>query len=84
MISNSDILVRVQFEVFGKVQGVFFRKFTHGKAIELGLVGSETKVAIFKEWVSKTGSPRSRITKCEFSGEEIIPTLSFSTFEIRK
>jgi acylphosphatase len=27
------------FEVFGKVQGVFFRKYTRTKALELGLVG---------------------------------------------
>lgn len=33
-------LVECAFVVTGKVQGVFFRKFTQAKAIELGLVGT--------------------------------------------
>lgn len=32
-------LVRVDFEVFGKVQGVYFRKYTQMKARELGVKG---------------------------------------------
>ena len=32
-------LVAVEFEVFGRVQGVFFRKFTNEKALSLGLRG---------------------------------------------
>ena len=32
-------LVALEYEVFGKVQGVFFRKFTHEKAQSLGLRG---------------------------------------------
>ncbi|CAG8773656.1 6327_t:CDS:2, partial [Acaulospora morrowiae] len=33
------MFVSLTYEVFGKVQGVFFRKFTREKAIELKLVG---------------------------------------------
>ena len=32
-------LVAVDYEVFGRVQGVFFRKFTNEKANSLGLKG---------------------------------------------
>ncbi|XP_060575297.1 acylphosphatase-1-like [Ruditapes philippinarum] len=32
-------LVSVDFEVFGKVQGVFFRRYTQKKAKELHIVG---------------------------------------------
>ena len=32
-------LVAVDYEVFGRVQGVFFRKFTNEKAESLGLRG---------------------------------------------
>ena len=36
---RSMSLIAVQFEVFGRVQGVFFRKFTNEKALSLGLRG---------------------------------------------
>lgn len=32
-------LQRCEFEVFGKVQGVYFRKYTQNKANELGIFG---------------------------------------------
>ena len=32
-------LVALEYEVFGRVQGVFFRKFTNEKAQSLGLRG---------------------------------------------
>ena len=38
-------LVALEYEVFGRVQGVFFRKFTNEKARSLGLRG----------WVKNTG-----------------------------
>ena len=39
MASTGGGLIAVDFEVFGKVQGVFFRKFTNEKANSLGLRG---------------------------------------------
>merc|ERR1719310_2734627 len=70
-------LLAVEFEVFGKVQGVFFRKYTNEKALSLGLMGwvkntrdgtvrgemeGETSfVSAMKTWLEKTGSPMSRI-----------------------
>lgn len=32
-------MIRCNFEVFGRVQGVFFRKYTMMKANELGIFG---------------------------------------------
>ena len=67
---------RFSFTIKGKVQGVYFRKYTQRKASSLGLVGTvqnlsngdvsgvvegeESKVNDMKEWLSKTGSPSSR------------------------
>jgi acylphosphatase len=39
MATNSTNLVSVDYEIFGKVQGVFFRKFTAAEANKLKLVG---------------------------------------------
>ena len=67
---------RISFIVKGKVQGVYFRKYTQKKASSLGLVGTvqnlpngdvsgvaegeEDRINEMKEWLSKTGSPNSR------------------------
>jgi len=80
--STSKGAVAVAFEVFGKVQGVFFRKHTHAKAEALGLSGwvkntergtvqgeaqgPSPAVDEFRKWLSETGSPRSRIDRAEF------------------
>lgn len=37
--SSSTNLISVDYEIFGKVQGVFFRKFTAAEATKLKLVG---------------------------------------------
>ena len=37
--TSSSSMIRLQYEIFGKVQGVFFRKFTKEKADSLGIVG---------------------------------------------
>jgi acylphosphatase len=67
-------LVSFAFTVHGKVQRVFFRKYTEAKAQELGLVGwckntpegtvegvaqgSFPQMAQFKEWLQHKGSPK--------------------------
>ena len=69
----------ISFEIFGKVQGVFFRKHTQAKGTELKLRGwcENTKAGTvrgeasgapdaikqFKRWLEKTGSPKSRIER---------------------
>jgi acylphosphatase len=74
---------RFGFEVFGKVQGVFFRKHTKKCADALGLAGwvrntdrgtvvgeaegPAAAMAEFRVFLESRGSPRSRIDRAEFS-----------------
>ncbi|KAI3382177.1 hypothetical protein SNEBB_002026 [Seison nebaliae] len=71
----------VDFEVFGRVQGVFFRKHTQKKAKSLAvngwimntnngtvkgqLEGNRAAVNIMKEWLRSEGSPKSKIDKAQ-------------------
>ena len=100
MASASVKLISVNYEVFGKVQGVFFRKYTQSEASKLQLVGwvmntekgtvtgqiqgKEEAVKKMKEWLKKTGSPKSKIEKAEFRTEKEITKLEFTSFEFRK
>ena len=101
MASASNVLKKIEFEVFGRVQGVFFRKHTQAKAKELGLVGwvrnhhsrktvqgcaqgEMGSLEVLKEWLSKVGSPKSKISSCEFKNEEEITKLDFEQFVIEK
>ncbi|XP_050688198.1 acylphosphatase-2-like isoform X1 [Eriocheir sinensis] len=92
-------LLAVDFEVFGRVQGVFFRKYTKKKAVELGirgwcknteektvagqLEGSHRELSLMKDWLQRTGSPSSRIEKAEFKNEKEIDDYSFKNFSIK-
>lgn len=91
---------RCEFEVFGKVQNVFFRKYTQKQAISLHLTGwcmntkqntvigelegDETKINEMKIWLENTGSPYSIISKATFS--PLIPSeiQMYKTFTIKK
>ena len=89
---------RVKFEVFGQVQGVFFRKYTAETARALRVTGwcentpngsvrgeiegSEDAVSKMKEWLVKTGSPRSVIERCEFRDEVI--GVKYHDFTVRR
>lgn len=95
---GAQVIKNVDFEIFGKVQGVFFRKHTRITARQYGLVGwvqntnhrtvigqaqgPPDKLEKMKEWLRKTGSPKSSITKAEFRNEKIINSLNFEEFEI--
>ena len=95
----SKKLIAFDYEVFGIVQGVFFRKFTQKEATKLQLVGwvkntrndtvvgqcqgEQSQIELMKRWLSKVGSPSSRIDKCEISNEKDINQLEFAKFEIR-
>ncbi|XP_053653752.1 acylphosphatase-2 isoform X2 [Cherax quadricarinatus] len=92
-------LLAVDFEVFGLVQGVFFRKYTQDQAIRLGvhgwcmntyhrtvkgqLEGPREMVKLMKDWLKKTGSPSSRIDKVEFKNEREIQDYTFKNFSIK-
>ncbi|GFT22231.1 acylphosphatase-2 [Nephila pilipes] len=89
----------IDFEVFGIVQGVFFRKHTRDKAKELDIKGwvmnsnegtvvgtiqgKEKNVDKMKTWLRKTGSPHSKIEKCTFSNDRYIAKEEFSDFFIK-
>lgn len=88
------------FEVFGRVQGVFFRKYTKQQADQLDVTGwcmntrddtvkgeiegAEDKVALMKQWLEKTGSPSSRISKAVFPPLKAVETQVYDKFTIRK
>ncbi|KAG7260730.1 hypothetical protein CRUP_026887 [Coryphaenoides rupestris] len=95
---SSEDLLSVDYEVFGRVQGVFFRKFTQAEGKKLGLVGwvrnteegtvegqlqgPRSKVTEMQDWLRNTGSPQSKIIKAEFKNEKIIQSLEHSTFKV--
>ncbi|CAL8466299.1 g5835 [Coccomyxa elongata] len=78
-------LAGFHFEVFGKVQGVFFRACTAEEANNLGIVGwvrntasgsvvgeaqgPKDNMASFKDFLQHRGSPGSRIDRCEITDE---------------
>lgn len=86
------------FEVFGRVQGVFFRKFTQEQAQSLNLTGwcmntsdgtvkgqiegAEDGINSMKKWLQHTGSPQSSIAKAVFGPLKPITESQFSVFDI--
>ncbi|XP_008046158.1 acylphosphatase-2 [Carlito syrichta] len=98
-MSTAGPLKSVDYEVFGRVQGVCFRMYTEGEAKKIGVVGwvkntskgtvtgqvqgPEDKVNSMKSWLSKVGSPSSRIDRTNFSNEKTISKLEYSDFSIR-
>ncbi|NXG50979.1 ACYP2 protein, partial [Psilopogon haemacephalus] len=95
----SGALKSVDYEVFGRVQGKDDLSYTEEEAKKLGLVGwvkntsqgtvtgqvqgPEDKVNEMKSWLSKVGSPSSRIDRTNFSNEKEIPKLDFTGFTTR-
>ncbi|KAJ3650136.1 hypothetical protein Zmor_021844 [Zophobas morio] len=93
-------LLATDFEVYGRVQGVFFRKYTQQEATKLGLKGwcmntssgtvkgviegDVNKVADMKRWLQTTGSPQSRIDKAEFTNERQINSFTYDSFKIKR
>lgn len=96
MSSDDSKLLSVDYEVFGRVQGVCFRAYTQETATRNKLVGwvkntrSGTVIGIvqgpkgrvkeMKNWLKNTGSPSSKISNCEFKNEREIPALEFKHF----
>ncbi|XP_028293339.1 acylphosphatase-1 [Gouania willdenowi] len=97
---STEDLVSVDYEVFGRVQGVFFRKYTQAEGKRLGLAGwvqntaegtvrgqlqgPRSKVKEMQEWLKTTGSPSSRIIKAEFKNEKTVENLDYSSFKVAR
>ena len=97
MATGKD-LISVDYDISGRVQGVYFRKYTQAEAKKLGLVGwvrnteagsvegqlqgPSSEVKRMKQWLRSTGSPKSKILKAEFKNEKKIQALDHSTFKI--
>jgi acylphosphatase len=97
---TSGSLISCDFEIFGTVQGVFFRKYTQQQATKLNLVGWVKNAASgtvqghmegrkddinqMKNWLRTTGSPKSKITKANFSNEKTITELNGKSFSVNK
>lgn len=91
-------LLTVEFEVFGTVQKVFFRKCTQEQGKRLGLrgwcqntpkgtvigalQGPPEKISEMRTWLTQVGSPSSKIEKVEFKNEKPIDDYTFTDFEI--
>lgn len=98
--TSKEPLRSCDFEVWGTVQGVYFRKHTQEQATKLNLVGwvqntkrktvegymagEKTNIDQMKTWLEKTGSPKSKITKVQFTNEKSIKELTDKTFDIRR
>uniref|UniRef100_A0AAY4BMN8 acylphosphatase n=1 Tax=Denticeps clupeoides TaxID=299321 RepID=A0AAY4BMN8_9TELE len=96
-MSGGGGLCSVDFEIFGHVQGRY--SYTEREGLKLGLVGwvkntnkgtvvgqvqgPEDQVREMKVWLSKEGSPSSRITRAVFTNEHDIPRLEISGFGTR-
>ncbi|XP_064455491.1 acylphosphatase-1-like [Ornithodoros turicata] len=94
------MLVSTNFEVYGRVQGVFFRKCTKQKADELGvkgwcrntsegtvegvIQGPKVKIDTMKDWLRNEGSPASQIKGCLFQDEREISAPEFGNFQVRR
>ncbi|KAM8945440.1 acylphosphatase-2 [Pelodytes ibericus] len=97
--SASNKMKSVDYEVFGRVQGVCFRMYTEEQARKVGAVGwvknsrqgtvvgqvqgSEDKVNAMKSWLSNVGSPSSRIDRANFADEKEITKLQYNGFSTR-
>ncbi|TMW53979.1 hypothetical protein DOY81_000911 [Sarcophaga bullata] len=90
----------IDFEVFGKVQGVFFRKYTEKQAMNLGLrgwcmntsegtvkgqlEGTQNELNEMKHWLQNKGSPSSSIDKAVFSEMKPLEDYTFKSFSIKR
>ena len=95
-----SILVRSTYRITGKVQGVYFRKFTQQRAVELGIYGNVKneedgsvtgvlegrieKINELKYWLQFTGSPKAKIESADFQDEQPCERRNFERFDIIK
>ncbi|XP_078049765.1 acylphosphatase-2 [Augochlora pura] len=96
---RNEPLVSVEFEVFGKVQGVYFPKYVRDICLQLGICGwvknSKTGTILGKmqgprayvdqmtQWLTNVGSPGSEIDRCDFANWESVSRQQYKGFAIR-
>ncbi|CAF0850090.1 unnamed protein product [Rotaria sp. Silwood1] len=98
--TSNESLRSCDFEIFGAVQHVYFRQHTQQQATKLNLIGwvkntemntvkghmegLKTNIDQMKIWLQTKGSPKSKITKAEFTNEKSITKLIGNTFDIKR
>ena len=91
---------RVTFEVHGRVQGVYFRKYTketaerhniHGwcrntnrNTVEGEIEGKKEKVDEMLQWLCHKGSPKCQISRCVVKDRNEVETGVYDNFSVRK
>ncbi|CAB3370201.1 Hypothetical predicted protein [Cloeon dipterum] len=89
-------LISVDFEVFGKVQGVSYRKYAVAAAekfnvrgwckntakgsVRGNIEGPKAQVYLMKDWIRNEGSPYSKTESVEFGMEINIPSYKYTDF----
>ncbi|KAF7996346.1 hypothetical protein HCN44_001978 [Aphidius gifuensis] len=92
-------LVSVEFEIFGKVQGCYFTKYTRDLCLSLGISGwvkngkkgtilgkmqgPKPYVDQMVHWLTTVGSPQCQIDHAEFTNWETIRRKGYNGFSIR-
>eukprot|EP00827_Trimyema_finlayi_P003488 TRINITY_DN3203_c0_g1_i1.p2 TRINITY_DN3203_c0_g1~~TRINITY_DN3203_c0_g1_i1.p2 ORF type:complete len:147 (+),score=44.92 TRINITY_DN3203_c0_g1_i1:63-503(+) len=92
-MQNKLIFLSLNFEVFGKVQGVFFRDSTQKYASSINISGwirntdrntvegiiqgEKSSIEQMKHWLQYTGSPYSKISNTTFTNEKVIEKLDY-------
>uniref|UniRef100_A0A1B6F9J5 Acylphosphatase n=1 Tax=Cuerna arida TaxID=1464854 RepID=A0A1B6F9J5_9HEMI len=95
---STKVITSVDFEVYGRVQGVFFRKFTQEQGKKLGLKGwcmntesgtvtgvmegEQRQIEAMKKWLQETGSPMSKIEKAVFKNEKKLDNYTYKDFSV--
>ncbi|XP_067622485.1 acylphosphatase-2 isoform X2 [Eurosta solidaginis] len=98
-IPEIRMLISVEFEIFGHVQGCYFTKYARQLCTKAGIKGwiknskqgtilgkmQGTKEEIDKMviWLSKEGSPGCKIEKCVLRNSTTINKLDYKDFAIR-
>ncbi|CAO1325256.1 unnamed protein product [Diamesa hyperborea] len=95
-----SLLVFFEFEIFGNVQEVYFRKYTQKQSIILGLrgwcmnstkntvigriEGDENRAKQMREWLRTTGSTKSTIEKAIFTEPKRLKAFTCKNFSIKR
>ncbi|XP_076056626.1 acylphosphatase-2-like [Oratosquilla oratoria] len=97
--SDANKVVNVEFEVFGQVQGCMFTKYAKETADSLGIMGwiknkktgtiigriqgHKESVDQMVQWLSETGSPGSKVEKCQLSNWQNIARPDYNKFSLK-